>query len=405
MTKKYFHLSKTSFLYIIRWEIILFIILFFLYSTHYVFSEKTHDIFWGDYYLYRQITHSIAYDYDLKIDNNFPPPHPGDTGRALGKDNVTHYPRLPWIMPLFGAPVYRIFGEDNLGVMNLICMILGIYFVYFLLRPLVGSRIAFIAVLINGFSTVLFEWGYHYATDVFIIPFITGGLALWINDHPILAGMTLAIGGIGKHYYWIFLPLLLITNFYLIYRKSRNSNNKKFSIMKRIIFSVRSKNVLGFSIGSLLILILYGYVNYSMFGSPFVNGYRRTILSHEDGSYTVLDHTQFFHNPIFKGIEILFLRRNIGIVYYSPFTILLLPIFVISLFMLITQLISKSKNIDIDNLKFFIIFLGLMISFIVVAIYSMNVMSEYGNRFLLSHTALSSVPLAYLIEKIFGKIK
>jgi hypothetical protein len=396
--KKHFDSSKTSILYKIRWEITLLIILILIYSIFYLFSEKTHIIFGGDYELYRLITHSIAYDFDLKIDNNFPPTHPGDTGRSLGKDNVTQYPRLPWIMSLFDAPIYRFFGEKSLPIRNLISMILGVYFVYFLIFPLVGKKIAFISVLINGLSSALLEWGYHYATDVFIIPFITGGLALWIGGYSILAGIALSIAGIGKHYYWILLPLIMLVNFYIEYRKPKNSENKNFGILKRINFSIKSRNVWGILVGSFIIITIYGYVNYSMFGSPFLDSYRRIMTFRDDGSYLISDTSEFFQNSLSYGLQVMFFRRSLGIFYFSPFILLLFPSFIISLFLLI-----KSKGSDTDSLKFSIIFLGSIISFIVIALYSMNVNTEWGNRFILSDIALSSVSIAYLIEKIIGK--
>ena len=275
----------------------------------------------GDSGLYAAATHSMLYDGDLDLLNQWMPQadnldavlpwlegeHGGEF--ALSKHRSITLKQSP-LLSAAALPVYAMMGKKGLLIFNLLMLNTMLILMAFLGG---SSSLSRLVVLIGFGTTPLWRYAFNFSPDIFLCVLILGAIVAARQRHPIVSGLIAGLAVSTKIYVAaILLPLPLIV----------------WAVHDTRIIHALAKLILGGIIGMVPGMIF----NIWQFSHPLINGYARQ-LKVEHGIIATSDHVSLFNVPFLQGMHNILLHESLGLLWTAPlwflwpiaFATLLLP--------------------------------------------------------------------------------
>ena len=341
----------------------------------------------GDCQFYRAVIVSILEDGDLLLANNVSEPLSGQL--ALGTQGLV--PKHPIFMSVVSIPFYLLFEDKGLLLFNIIdCMILMLL-IFKLNRLFYDAPIAFATTALYATGTLFFDYVYNYSPDVFSTVFVLSGLYLVLKRKFYTGAFLLGLSVFAKVPNALLAAVIFAYASFTIFReKEAGSYITKTSLAKKAATITVAGAI--FIVG----LMPLAYVNYSLFGSPFVTGYQRTaVAGHASAEILTINRATEFNRPLLKGGYFLLFDRYHGLMPTNP---------VLILAFLGLLLMRRNGN---DN-AFYLLFTICVVQFVLFSKYQEWNSSHFSNRYLMTLVAVSSVFtssfLKYIKHKFFAEI-
>src|SRR6266850_4745800 len=281
---------------------------------------------------------------------------------ALGQSGQW-FPKHPILISILSLPFYGAFGVAGFLLFNLATVVALTTFLWLLCRRHVTPPIATAATLVLIGGTFLRAYVYNYSADLLSALLVLSALLLVLERSNLSAGLLLGLSGLAKPTNFLSASIVL---FFVAARPPRRA-------------------VFWLILGLLPALVAGGLLNLTLFGSPLISGYDRTLLL-ENGVPTTVSHRGFFDFPVWEGVRGQLLSPRLGLLTTSPVLLLAIPGFVILL-----------RRNPWEGMLYLSISEFL---FLLFSTYRWWATSHYGNRFLMVPVCLTAVPLALTLERM-----
>lgn len=216
---------------------------------------------------------------------------PGWSNVALGR-NGEYFPKHPWLLPLFGSPLYFAFGLRATLIFNLLMFGFIAAGLYRFARAYSDPVSSALAVGTFVFGTIIVGSAYDYSVDVFMLACVSQGLAAVVTRRGALAGALFACAVIVKPTALMLVPSLALLTFAPTRDQLARATERATAAL-----SLRRSLVTG-SIG----LGAFALINTVMYGRPWWSGYNRTLVT-VDGAPTLASHADAFGVPFEQGFR------------------------------------------------------------------------------------------------------
>jgi hypothetical protein len=340
------------------------------------------DFIKGDCYYYRAIIISLLQDGDLALANNIDV-DPFNGQLALGIQGLV--PKHPILMPLVSIPFYQAFGDRGLLMFNIIDCVILVLLIFKLNQVFFDNFVSVITALLYATGTLFFNYTYNYSPDVFATVLVLAGLNFVLRKRFYFGAVFLGLSVFAKLPNAILAGIILLYAGWTIMRDSGAAANGRS-------FSRHWSKLFGTAALFIIALAPLGFVNHSLFGSPWITGYQRTAeAGAKAGEIVVSDHTNKFNQPLFFGAWRLLFDPRSGLVPTNP--ILLLAI-----------LGLLHLNRQADKHAVYLIITICAAQFFTFAKYDDWQTSEFSNRFLMTFVAGSSVLTSAYLQTLTGRL-
>lgn len=359
-----------------RLIIILLIVILAMIYLPFILSNyfQGHPYLKGDMCYHEFFIQSVLQDHDWYIADNVGNRNPlGDSYPfvALDKNNRL-VPIHSLLFPLSTIPLYLLFNSMGLLIFNVLCVMGIMVLIYLLNRLFFNKSISLITTFLFATGTLFFDYTYNYSPDVFSTLLVIAALLALLKRKTIISLFLLGLSVWAKLSNLIFFPFFLCYLVITVYQ----------GYPKKYLFA---------SLAAFLIpILIIGFLNFSIFGSPFTTGYDRMVIK----GYKMID-SDFkyrFGQPLLTGVFLqLFDKRN-GLIPTCPILLFVIPglfcfkrcrqkkEFILILLLALSQFFLYSKDIHWNR-------------------------SHFSNRYLMTTVALSSVFVSNFIKwGVFNKI-
>lgn len=320
------------------------------------------DFIKGDGHYYEAVIISLLQDGDLLLANQVPVDLLNGQ-LALGKQGLV--PKHPILLSLVSLPFYQAFGSRGLLVFNIVASVVLVLLIFQLNRLFFTPLHALITTTLYATATLFYNYAYNYSPDVFSTVLILAGLICVLRKRYYFGAVALGFAVFAK---LANLPMVAIV---LIYAGAMILGGHS-TAAKRFV------QIAAVGIFFALALLPFGFVNHSLFGSPWLTGYQRTAVRGPAGEVAISDHVNKFNQPVVWGSLRLLFDPNSGVVTTNP--ILLLAF--LGLFRM---------NRPADAAPLYLVLAVCLAQFFTFAKYDEWQTSEFSNRFLMTFVAGSSV--------------
>jgi hypothetical protein len=317
----------------------------------------------GDCPYYASAAVSLWHDHDLDLHNQL------KGGLEIHQRQVSlgargeWYPKHPILLSVLSAPFYAAFSVAGFLYFNLLVLTLLGATTWALARHFVSVGTATLATVLVFGGSFLRAYAYNFSPDLLSTLAMLAGILAMLKSRPLLAGASWGLGMLAKVSNLFVAALILV---FLVFRKPRADAVKASAAL-------------------LPSLAAWALLNVSMFGSPTLTGYDRTIVL-DQGRVTTISHRGFFDLPVMEGIRGQLLDPRLGLLTTSPLLLLALP-----------GLLSLLRKHPWEGL----LILGVSeFLFLLFSTYRWWATSHYGNRFLMLPVVLAVVPMAYSLEAL-----
>ena len=320
----------------------------------------------GDCIYYRATLISLLEDHDLDVRNNLEPQgYPMASNVSLGRSG-TFYPKHPILLAVLALPFYALAGDTGLLAFNLLQLGALVLVMWVGARRYAPDVAAFGLLLWFAFGTMLRPAAYNFAPDVLSSLLVVGGIVALLYARSGLAGALLGLSVWAKWTNGIFLPVGL----------AALALQRDWKTVSRLAGAA-----------VLPICALLG-LNVYMFGSPFLTPYDRVLVV--ENAQWVLEptHRSFFTVPFWGGLWTQMVDPRLGLLEADPPLLLALPGWIL-----------LYRRARLDALLTGGACLAQIATF---AKYEQWDQSSYGPRFLLSVVAISALPAAAALGKLFA---
>ncbi len=291
------------------------------------------------------------------------------TNISLANSNISKgirgewYPKHSVLMPIVSVPFYALWGGFGLVIFNLFCLLLLVVAARRAASKVATTGAADLAAIATGLTPVFYTFAYSYSPDIFSALLVTAGIWTTMSRKYLLSGLLLGFS------LWSKIPNALILSMVGIWLLSQKDYKK----------------TLQFSAGAFVPISLFAGLNWYMFGAPWITAYSR-IWVVQNGVHSLGDCTFCFSRPFWNGVWLQVMDPIHGLMQTAPVTILSLGGYLL--------LYKRNRSICI------ILALFAVGMFLFYCKYDFTSASHFGNRFLMPVMALSTIPLATLIEAV-----
>ena len=289
---------------------------------------------------------------------------------ALGK-NGELYPKHSIFSAVFAVPFYMTFGENGFAIAQFACSLLLLFSTYILVVRVFSKAYCISTLIVICLSTEVFT-AYHffgYSYDLHGTALIMLGLCLMRKSKlwgAFIAGLALLV----RPSFILFLPLLPFA-----------------------WNSICKKEIADAVVGYLAAASIFLFLNYLLWGDPFVTAYQRVPMFTEYGTMILDNHPIGFNIAVFLSdwSRKLF-DSKIGFLRYNP-CLFLLPIAAVKIWKLPAR-------------HFFLITtLAAVLPCIYFFSYEMWDMSFRGNRFMLTSVFLVLPSLIFTVGQFAENVR
>lgn len=322
----------------------------------------------GDCPYYAATAVSLIHDRDLDLRNQLTgglPVH----GRqiALGRDGAW-YPKHPILMAVAAIPFILLFGIPGTLVFNVLVMGLLALALMRLARPAAPPWAAASAAFVLMIGTFLRRYDYNFSPDLFAALVLVSALVPLVRGRDGLGGFLLGLSVTAKLTDLFLVPLgLLYAGWCRGWR-----------------------GLLRASLAAGVPLAALGWLNLTLFGSPWITPYDRNVAM-AGGTFATVGHRSLFDQDFLAGLSRELFNPIHGLLPTAPVILLAIPGFVI--------LFRRRPR---EAVLFIAIGEMLLLLF---ATYRYWAASHYGNRFLMPLLAVSSPAVALTLERIARSLR
>jgi 4-amino-4-deoxy-L-arabinose transferase-like glycosyltransferase len=327
----------------------------------------------GDCPYYRATIVSILEDGDFLLANNVP----GDlfNGQlAAGAHGLVS--KHPILLPLLSLPFYALLGDWGLLLFNVLNVLIVLALIFFLVRRYYDLSIACATTLLYGTLTIFPAYSYNYSPDVLSTVLVVGGLYALLVDARTVSGTLLGLSIFAKLPNVVPVTLIACYAAYLAVTRHRASHVDAQPGTARFAEVGRAA---AFGIALLAALAPLALANYHLYGSVLTNGYERTVRMDANGAILIVHHTAMFRQPLLDGTLRLIFDLHKGLLPTNP--------------VLVLAAIGALFRVDTREHRpeFLLISAICVAQILFFGRYDEWGSSSYGNRFLMTTVALSSV--------------
>jgi hypothetical protein len=215
---------------------------------------------------------------------------PGWSNVALGR-NGEHWPKHPYLLPLFASPLYFALGLPATLLFNLLMLGVIAAGLFRFARAYADPESAALAAVLFAFASIVVASAYDFSTDVLMLALFAQGLAAVKERRGIWAGLAVGACVVIKPTALMLLPSLVLLFF------------ERTSPREAVPEPARTRNELGRALlGGTVVLALFALANTWMYGRPWWSGYNRTLVT-AGGAPALASHTDSFSVPLEAGLE------------------------------------------------------------------------------------------------------
>ncbi len=302
-------------------------------------------------------------DFKNQLDNDF---HRTQGQASLGK-NGEWFPLHEILMPILAVPFWKLFGVDGCLIFNILIAIATTIVIYYLSLNYASLSSSFFAAILTLSSSLLLAYSYSFSGDLFGAFFFLLSYQQLIKKRFLNCGFFWGCAVLARILNVFTFPAMIVAIVLLAKKENR-------------IFSALTK----FLLAGIPAFLFFSISNYQMFGHPLTPAGQFWLGFDNQGnsfiqSYSSYITTDFWHSLI----DVLF-NRSSGLFAGSP------------LLLLAVLLCFSRKKISNDLL----IFILVCLSFIIFATIFSAFPGSHGNRYLMSVSLLSAIPLAVVLDRL-----
>lgn len=321
---------------------------------------------------------SIMEDGDLDLRNqlgNKPEEAADQTSQGLRGE---WYPLHEFLLAWVTVPFYWLLGVSGCLVINVLMIIMIHMLIYDICCRQMDVLSAFSGVILTALTTIFYEYSYSYSIDVFSGLLLVAAFWGITTSGYWAGGLIWGLAVLGRVSNLATAPAFLIFIIAQAFAVSRKEGARKGPGCIDL-----TRGVAKFVLGALPILMIFGFMNWRMFGSPWTLSYSRwqhfvnglPVLSSQNGSFTA---------SIMERMPSVLFDRKMGLFFGTP-TLLVGWAFGLRLFW------QKSRNE--------------CLLFALLCILQIIVFSKYepwflggGYRYLIAVAALGAIPLSFAVQ-------
>lgn len=215
---------------------------------------------------------------------------PGWSNVALGRHGE-HWPKHPYLLPLFASPLYFALGLPATLLFNLLMYGVIAAGLYRFARAYTEPESAALASALFVFASIIVGSAYDYSTDVLMLALFAVGLASVKERRGVVAGVAMGLCVIIKPTALMLLPSLVLFFF-------ERTDPRMAAPLRGTTRAELARALLGGTV----VLGLFAAANTWMYGLPWWSGYNRTLVT-SGGAPSVASHTDAFSVPFAQGLD------------------------------------------------------------------------------------------------------
>ena len=329
----------------------------------YLYGDPT-----GDYYS----TASLLADGDLdlrnQLDNDF---SKSGSQMALGRHGEWYNVHEP-LLPIIALPFFAALGDGGLLLLNMLLTIGSVVILASMLSAFVPTQPAFYSALLVGLSPHFVSISYSFSHDVLGAFLLVAAFFALARGRLIISSFLLGLLFFARIPFLCCVPAYAL---YVLFRCRAEHSSFRKCIMRIVRFSLP------------LILCLSGFLilNWLLFGNPWETSYDRWLPGPD--AYAVSSHRVFFGENLSGGFFENFFGREKGIVFGGPFAVFVM--------------IMGCRETAQKNRPLAIFVYALSLSVLVLFTLYAHGTAEFPSRYHLPIIAFSSVPCAYLFNRMW----
>lgn len=368
-----------------RAVLFLFFCLFLVYGAHVVHEYKPFTWSHADPGWMVSTVMSIVEDRDLDLRNQLKnDPNQAVDQTSLGL-NGQWYPLHEIVMPVLTVPFYILFGINGCLIFNVLISVLLMIVLFLLCARHVDYLSAFTAAALTAFPTLFLKYTYSYSLDVCATLLLI--LAFWcaVSRRFLLTGFVWALAIYARIPNVVTLagliPFLLLAGRAEIRTgEPRDSKGLPFILPRPLLLSLG---------GGLPVAACFLWMNWMMYGSPFITSYDRwqrfvngeALLSSQRGAFSC---------SFFEKLPTVLLDPRSGLLIGGPLILLAIAFGTRTYWL-------KGKN---EMIMATLVSGALLVLF---AKYCSAFPGSMGNRYLMPIVGLSCIPLSLAISNCFNE--
>jgi len=273
------------------------------------------------------------------------------------------YPKHPVLMPLVSAPFLALWGGQGLLAYNLVSLLGLLVAMRRLAACWARPGAAALAAALVGLSPLFHNFAYSYSPDILSALLVVLGLLGVSRRRGALAGLALGLA------VWVKLP-----------------NGLAGLLLGLGLVAARDWRLLGrLALGAAISLGAFAALNTYQFGAPWLTSYQQVWVV-EDGVSRVGDHVSSFTRPFWEGFRLQLFHQQLGLMATAAVGLIA--------WLGLPALRRRSPLLAFVAAAFA---LG---TFLLYCKYDYTHASHFSNRFLMPVVALSSLPLACLLDRL-----
>lgn len=199
---------------------------------------------------------------------------------SLGADGKTLWPKHPYLLPIFAAPLFFLFGYFGLLLANAGLVVASLWFAFRVASRYASPLAAGVVAAMFAALPLFTEGAYSYSNDVFYAALLLAGLEQFLSRRLGWSGLLFGLAIWAKATNVLF---VLPFGFWLLAER-------------------RWRPLLRFCLAAAVPLVAYAVVNTLWFGMPHITAYHRIVVR-ENGQPVVYSISGKFGRPLVDGLR------------------------------------------------------------------------------------------------------
>lgn len=317
---------------------------------------------------------SLAEDGDLDFKNQLNNDFRETQGQAsLGK-NGEWFSLHEILMPILALPFWKLLGVDGCLIFNILIAIATTIVTYYLSLNYASIYSSFVAALLTLSSSLLLVYSYSFSGDLFGAFLFLLSYYQLTNKRFLSSGFFWGLAVLARMLNVFTFPAMFIGILLLTKKESKTSP----ALIKFLLAGVPA-------------FLFFCIANYQMFGHPLKSAYQSWLIFDDQGNALIKAYSFFPTKDLFKTFFDILFNRQTGLFISSP------------LLFLAFGLCFSGKKITAQAIIFILISLSFLLFATIYCATEFGYPGAYGNRYLISVSLLSAVPLAIVLDRLFNK--
>lgn len=315
---------------------------------------------------------SLAEDGDLDFKNQLNNDFRETQGQAsLGK-NGEWFSLHEILMPILAVPFWKLLGVDGCLIFNILIAIATTVVIYYLSLNYASVSSGFFAAVMTLSTSLLLAYSYSFSGDLFGAFLFLLAYYQLINKRFLSSGFFWGLAVIGRTLNVFTFPAMIVGIILLAKKDSK-------------IFPALTK----FSMAGIPAFLFFCITNYQMFGHPLKTAYQHWLIFDDQGNALIKAYNFYPTKDLFRTFFDILFNHQTGLFIGSP------------LLLLAFGLCFSGKKITVDVLIFILISLTFILFATIYCATEFGYPGVFGNRYLMSVSLLSAIPLAVVLDRLF----